>query len=85
MSAEAPPTLSIWAASQWMKRDCEFGLRPAEKIVDLGSKKTYLYKDGMKITFTDGRVSDISGAVTSVGSRQWGWVTAKFMVHKGST
>ena len=29
-----------------------------DKIVDLGSKKMYLYKD-LKITFTDGKVSDI--------------------------
>ena len=29
-----------------------------QKIVDLGSKKIYVYKD-LKITFTDGRVSDI--------------------------
>jgi hypothetical protein len=29
-----------------------------QKIVDLGSKKTYLYPD-MKVTFTDGKVTDI--------------------------
>ena len=29
-----------------------------EKVVDLGAKKIYVYKD-MKITFTDGRVSDV--------------------------
>ena len=29
-----------------------------EKVVDLGAKKIYVYKD-MKITFTDGKVSDV--------------------------
>jgi hypothetical protein len=29
-----------------------------QKIVDLGSKKIYVYKD-LKITFADGKVSDI--------------------------
>ena len=29
-----------------------------QKIVDLGSKKIYVYKD-LKITFSDGKVSDI--------------------------
>jgi hypothetical protein len=29
-----------------------------EKVVDLGSKKIYVYKD-LKITFLDGKVSDI--------------------------
>ena len=33
-------------------------LNQPEKIVDLGAKKIYVYKD-MKITFTDGRVSDV--------------------------
>jgi hypothetical protein len=33
-------------------------LRQPEKIVDMGAKKIYVYKD-MKITFTDGRVSDV--------------------------
>jgi hypothetical protein len=29
-----------------------------QKTVDLGPKKMYIYKD-LKITFTDGRVSDV--------------------------
>jgi hypothetical protein len=29
-----------------------------QKVVDLGAKKIYVYKD-MKITFTDGKVSDV--------------------------
>jgi hypothetical protein len=29
-----------------------------DKVVDLGAKKIYMYKD-MKITFTDGKVSDV--------------------------
>ena len=29
-----------------------------DKIIDLGAKKTYVYKD-LKITFTDGKVSDV--------------------------
>ncbi|MBZ5620432.1 MAG: hypothetical protein LAQ69_17160 [Acidobacteriia bacterium] len=33
-------------------------LSQPQKVVDLGAKKIYVYKD-MKITFTDGRVSDV--------------------------
>jgi hypothetical protein len=33
-------------------------LGPPDKMVDLGAKKIYLYKD-LKITFVDGRVSDV--------------------------
>ena len=33
-------------------------LNQPEKVVDLGAKKIYVYKD-MKITFTDGRVTDV--------------------------
>jgi hypothetical protein len=29
-----------------------------DKVIDLGAKKIYVYKD-LKITFTDGRVSDV--------------------------
>ena len=29
-----------------------------DKVVDLGSKKIYIYKD-LKITFVDGKVSDV--------------------------
>ena len=31
---------------------------PHEKIVDLGAKKIYVYKD-IKITFIDGKVTDV--------------------------
>ena len=34
------------------------GLGQPDKVVDLGSKKIYIYKD-MKITFVDGKVSDV--------------------------
>jgi hypothetical protein len=34
------------------------GLGQPDKVVDLGSKKIYVYKD-LKITFVDGRVSDV--------------------------
>ena len=34
------------------------GLGRPDKVVDLGSKKIYVYKD-LKITFVDGRVSDV--------------------------
>jgi hypothetical protein len=34
------------------------GLGQPDKVVDLGSKKIYIYKD-LKITFVDGRVSDV--------------------------
>jgi hypothetical protein len=34
------------------------GLGQPDKVVDLGRKKIYIYKD-LKITFADGRVSDV--------------------------
>jgi hypothetical protein len=34
------------------------GLGQPDKVVDLGSKKIYIYKD-LKITFVDGKVSDV--------------------------
>jgi len=34
------------------------GLGQPDKVVDLGGKKIYIYKD-LKITFVDGRVSDV--------------------------
>ena len=34
------------------------GRRPPDKIVDLGSKKIYVYSD-IKVTFLNGGVSDV--------------------------
>ena len=52
--SQSPPTLSLGLT---VDEVTSIQGRP-EKIVDLGSKKTYLYKD-LKITFTDGKVSAI--------------------------
>jgi hypothetical protein len=53
-SAAAAPTLSLDMTID----DVKAIQGEPQKIVDLGSKKIYVYKD-LKITFTDGRVSDI--------------------------
>ena len=53
-AAGEPPTLSLGMTVDEVKA---IQGQP-EKIVDLGSKKMYLYKD-LKITFSDGKVSDI--------------------------
>jgi hypothetical protein len=50
----APPTLSLGLSIE----DVKAIQGEPQKIVDLGSKKIYVYKD-LKITFTDGKVSDI--------------------------
>jgi hypothetical protein len=50
----APPTLSLGMGLNEVK---SIQGEP-EKIVDLGAKKIYVYKD-LKITFIDGKVSDI--------------------------
>jgi hypothetical protein len=50
----APPTLSLGMGVD----DVKSIQGEPEKIVDLGSKKIYVYKD-LKITFQDGRVIDI--------------------------
>jgi hypothetical protein len=50
----APPTLSLGLSID----DVKSIQGEPQKIVDLGSKKIYVYKD-LKITFTDGKVSDI--------------------------
>jgi len=52
--SQSPPTLSLGLT---VDEVMAIQGRP-DKIVDLGAKKTYLYRD-VKITFTDGRVSDI--------------------------
>ena len=49
-----PPTLSLGMSIDEVRAI----QGEPEKIVDLGSRKMYLYKD-LKITFSDGRVSDI--------------------------
>jgi len=50
----APPTLSLGLSIDEVRAI----QGEPEKIVDLGSKRIYVYKD-LKITFIDGRVSDI--------------------------
>jgi hypothetical protein len=52
--AGAPPTLSLGLSIDEVRAI----QGEPEKIVDLGSKRIYVYKD-LKITFIDGRVSDI--------------------------
>ena len=49
-----PPTLSLGLSIE----DVKSIQGEPQKIVDLGAKKIYVYKD-LKITFTDGKVSDI--------------------------
>jgi len=53
-SAAAPPTLSLGMTIQ----DVKAIQGEPQKIVELGSKKIYVYPD-LKITFIDGRVTDI--------------------------
>jgi hypothetical protein len=50
----APPTLSLGLSIDEVRAI----QGEPEKIVDLGSKRIYVYKD-LKITFIDGKVSDI--------------------------
>jgi hypothetical protein len=52
--AGAPPTLTLGLSID----DVRSIQGEPQKIVDLGSKQIYIYKD-LKITFTDGKVSDI--------------------------
>ena len=53
-AAETPPTLSLGMTIE----DVKAIQGEPQKIVDLGSKKIYVYKD-LKITFSDSKVSDI--------------------------
>ena len=53
-ASAAPPTLSLGLSIE----DVKAIQGEPQKIVDLGAKKIYVYKD-LKITFTDGKVSDI--------------------------
>jgi hypothetical protein len=50
----APPTLTLGLSVDQVRAI----QGEPQKIVDLGPKQIYVYKD-LKITFTDGRVSDI--------------------------
>jgi hypothetical protein len=52
--ASGPVTISL---GQSMADVESINGRP-DKVIDLGAKKIYVYKD-LKITFTDGRVSDV--------------------------
>jgi hypothetical protein len=53
-SSAPPPTLTLGLSVE----DVKAIQGEPQKIVDLGPKKIYVYKD-LKITFTDGKVSDI--------------------------
>ena len=53
-ASETPPTLSLGMTLE----DVKAIQGEPQKIVDLGAKKIYVYKD-LKITFSDGKVSDI--------------------------
>jgi hypothetical protein len=53
-SSGGPVTISL---GQTMTEVESINGKP-QKVIDLGAKKIYVYKD-MKITFTDGRVSDV--------------------------
>jgi len=53
-AGSAPPTLTLGMTIDEVKAI----QGEPQKIVDLGSKKIYVYKD-LKVTFTDGKVSDI--------------------------
>ena len=53
-AGDTPPTLSLGMTVA----DVKAIQGEPQKIVDLGSKKIYVYKD-LKITFSDGKVSDI--------------------------
>jgi hypothetical protein len=52
--AGAPPTLTLGLSIDEVRAI----QGEPEKVVDLGSKRIYVYKD-LKITFIDGKVSDI--------------------------
>jgi len=53
-NASGPVTISLGQSIA----DVESINGKPDKIIDLGAKKIYVYKD-LKITFTDGRVSDV--------------------------
>ena len=53
-NAGGPVTISLGQSTA----DVESINGKPEKVIDLGAKKIYVYKD-LKITFTDGRVSDV--------------------------
>jgi hypothetical protein len=53
-NASGPVTISLGQSIA----DVESINGKPEKVIDLGAKKIYVYKD-LKITFTDGRVSDV--------------------------
>jgi hypothetical protein len=53
-AAQAPPTIQMGQTIDQVKA----ALGQPEKIVDLGQKQIYVYKD-LKITFVNGKVSDV--------------------------
>jgi len=56
--APAPPQEPVKIGLGQTTDQVVAGLGQPDKVVDLGSKKIYVYKD-LKITFVDGRVSDV--------------------------
>ena len=56
--APAPPQEPVKIGLGQTTDQVVSGLGQPDKVVDLGSKKIYVYKD-LKITFVDGRVSDV--------------------------
>jgi hypothetical protein len=56
--APAPPQEPVKIGLGQTTGQVVSGLGQPDKVVDLGSKKIYVYKD-LKITFVDGRVSDV--------------------------
>jgi len=53
-NAAGPVTIFPWTVHRRRRID----QWEPDKVIDLGAKKIYVYKD-LKITFTDGRVSDV--------------------------
>jgi hypothetical protein len=53
-NAAGPVTISLGQSMA----DVQSMNGPPDKVVDLGAKKIYMYKN-LKITFTDGKVSDV--------------------------
>ena len=54
MCSMVPPQIQLGQTTD----EVVAALGPPEKIVDLGAKKIYVYKD-LKITFINGKVSDV--------------------------
>ena len=57
-TAQPPPPEPVKIGLGQTTAQVVAGLGQPDKVVDLGSKKIYIYKD-LKITFVDGKVSDV--------------------------